>query len=279
MIEDTRGSRTNTLPSRWTHRRDRRMSLTRVLLRLHPASFREHWGPALEADTRADGAKPWLNLLASAVDMWLHPVVWPAESSSRRRQRAATMAFTIALTIWFVGRATAANDSLLSRHAHPAWNLTNCAELMALGMLLILPLPRLTWRALTALLRKSLLSLTVPLAIGIGGLVFVHSTHPAAMSTPRLLATACYWLTLALGEIQVVRVICSVDSTMATPPGPARLRLGIGILSIGGALAVGVYLSSVVTRSGFDGQSAAGGAGLALLTCMFFSVLRDLSYC
>ena len=58
------------------------------------------------------------------------------------------MALSVGLTIWFVGRAAAANDSLLSRDAHPTWNLTNCAEVMLLGMLLVLPLPRFTDRTL-----------------------------------------------------------------------------------------------------------------------------------
>jgi len=255
------------------------MSLTRVLLRLHPAPFRERWGPELEADAQAAGRRSWSNLLASAIDMWLHPVVWPAESASQRHHRAAAMALAVTLTIWFIGRAATTNDSLLSWHAHRAWNMADCVALMLLGVVLILPLPRPTWNAVTTLLRKSFQALAAPAILGVGGLLFVRHAHPAALSTARLLVTASYWLTLALGTIQVGRIVGTISTSVVTPPSPARLRLGIGILAVGGALASWISLSSVVAGSGFDIVSAAAGGCLLILTCMFISLLRDLSHC
>lgn len=255
------------------------MSLIRVLLRLHPASFRERWGPELEADARAAGRRSWPNLLASATDMRLHPVVWLAESASQRHHRAAAMALAGTLTTWFIGRAATTNDSLLSWHAHRAWNMADCVALMLLGVVLILPLPRPTWNAVTTLLRKSFQALAAPAILGVGGLLFVRNAHPAALSTARLLVTAGYWLTLALGAIQVGRIVATISTSVVTSPSPARLRLGIGILAVGSALASWISLSSIMAGSGFDGVSAAAGGFLRILTCMFISLLRDLSHC
>ncbi|AUY52506.1 hypothetical protein [Streptomyces sp. CB01881] len=255
------------------------MSVTRVLVRMYPESFRDRWGSALEADAQSAGWRSWPSLLATVIDLWLHPVVWPAASASQRRYRAATMALTVTLTIWVVGRAAAASHSPLSQQYHPTWSLTNCAELMLLGMVLVLPLPRLTWHAVTTLLRRTFLALAAPAILGIGAIVFVHSVDPAVMSKSRLLVTSCYWLTLTLGAIQVSRIISSLDASVTVPPHPARLRLGIAVLAVGGALASWISLSSAVSTEGLDLLSAATGVCLLILTSIFFSTLRDLGNC
>jgi hypothetical protein len=252
------------------------MSVVRVLLRLHPAPFRERWGPELEADAQAAGARSWPNLVANALDMWLHPVIWPADSASQRQHRAATTALAITLAAWFTGRAATANDSQVTWQAHPVWNVADCAMLMLLGAALVLPLPRPTPNAVAALLRKSVTSLAAPAALGIGALIFVHTTHPATGSTARLLVTASYWLTLGLAAIQVGRIIGTTGTAVLSPPSPERLRLGIGILTVGSALSSWITLSSLAAGDGVDGVSATAGGCLLALTCMLFSILRDL---
>lgn len=254
--------------------------VVRLLLHLHPASFRERWGPSLAADATAAGPGAWSGLVASAVGMWLHPVVWPAESGARRRHRAAAMAVAVALASCFVGRAATANDRSLTWRAHPVWNVADCAALMLLGVLLLLPLPRPTRYALATLLRRALRALAAPALLGTGALVFVHAAHPAQASAPRLAVTAYYWLTLALTAIQAARVVGTITPAAVTPPSPARLRLGLAILTAGGTLASWVSLSSVTAAgTGFDTVSATTGASLLALTCLLFSLLRDLDHC
>ncbi|HET9168107.1 MAG TPA: hypothetical protein VFN97_01690 [Actinospica sp.] len=253
------------------------MNPVRLLLRLHPAAFRERWGAALEAEASAAGRRSWPGLLASAAGLWLHPVVWPAESAAQRRHRAAAAAFTLTLATWLVGRAGTTNDPRLTWHAHRALNIAECAALMLLGTLVIMPLPRPTPRALAALLRRSLRALAAPAALAVAGLVFVNAAHPAAHSATRLLVTATYWFTLALGAVQAARIVGTVSTSAVTPPRPTRLRLGIAVLAIGCALTAWISLSSTVTGHGFDAVSAAAGSGMLMLTAWFLSLLRDVN--
>jgi hypothetical protein len=132
---------------------------------------------------------------------------------------------------------------------------------------------------LTTLFRKSLRALAVPFAIGAGAAIFVHNAHPTDVSAVRPLVTTCYWLTFALGAIQISRLVGTVGTAVVAPPSPARLRLGIAFLATGGALASWINLSTAVTTDGFDCMSAVAGGCLSALSCIFLSILRDLSYC
>lgn len=253
------------------------MSAVRMLVRLYPAPFRERWGAELEADASAAGRRSWPGLAAGAADLWMHPVIWPAESASQRRHRATTTAFALTLATWFVGRAGTANDPRLTWHAHRTVNVAECAALMLLGAVTIMPLPRPTPHAVNALLRRSVKALAVPVLLFAVELIIVHAVHPAAHSTIRLLITASYWLTLALGAVQAARVVGTVNTSAVSPPRPARLRLGIAILAAGGALTSWISLSSTVAGHGFDAVSAAVGGCVVMLTVLFLSILRDLS--
>lgn len=253
------------------------MNPVRLLLRLHPAAFRERWGAALEAEARAAGRRSWPGLLASAVDLWLHPVIWPATSASQRRHRAAAGAFTLTLATWFVGRAGTANDPRMTWRAHRGLNVTECAALMLLGAVAIMPLPRLSRQAVLALLHKTVQALAAPAVLFCAELILVHALQPAAHSAARLLITATYWLTLALGAVQAARIVGTVSASAVTPPRPARLRFGIAVLAVGCALTAFVSLSSNLTGHGFDAVSAAAGSVMLLLTAWFVSILRDVN--
>lgn len=253
------------------------MSPVRLLLRLYPAAFRKRWGAALEADASAMGSRSWPGLLASAADLWLHPVVWPAESASQRRHRVAATAFTLTLATWLVGRAGTANDPRLTWRAHRALNVTECAALMLLGVVMIMPMPRPTAQAVTALLRRSVKALSVPALLFAAELAFVHAFHPAAHSVTRQFVTASYWFTLALSAAQAARIVGTISTSAITAPRPARLRLGIAILAVGSALTTWISLNSTVAAPGFDTVSAAAGACVLLLTAWFLSLLRDLN--
>ncbi|MBR7827854.1 hypothetical protein KDK95_16160 [Actinospica sp. MGRD01-02] len=255
------------------------MNPVRLLLRLYPAAFRERWGAALEADASAAGRRSWPGLLASAADLWLHPVIWPAASASQRRHRAAAAAFTLTLATWLVGRAGTANDPRLTWRAHRALNVAECAAFMLLGAIMIMPLPRPTRQAVTALLRRTLQALAAPAVLLFAELILVHFLRPAAHSAAHLAFTALYWFTLALGALQAARIVGTVSSSAVTPPRPARLRLGIAVLATGCALTAWISLSSTVTGHGLDAVSAATSGGMLMLTAWFLSILRDVNEC
>ncbi|HTJ71677.1 MAG TPA: hypothetical protein VL551_29325 [Actinospica sp.] len=250
-----------------------------MLLRLHPAAFRERWGAALEADASAAGRRSWPGLLANAADLWLHPVIWPAKSAAQRRHRAAAAAFTLTLATWFVDRAGTANDPRLTWRAHRTLNVTECAAFMLLGVIMIMPLPRPTRQAATTLLRRTLRALAAPAVLFFAELILVRALTPAAHSAAHPLIAACYWSTLALGAVQTSRIVGTISTSAVTPPHPTRLRLGIAILATGCALTAFISLSSTTTGHGFDAVSAASGSGMLLLTAWFLTILRDVNEC
>ncbi|HET7016727.1 MAG TPA: hypothetical protein VFI65_22585 [Streptosporangiaceae bacterium] len=254
------------------------MSVTRTLLRLYPASVREHWGLMLETDAQSAGWRTWPNLVAAVVDMWLHPVIWPAESIRHRRHRAAAMALVVTVTIFVIGRAAAASDSTLTRHSH-VWTLTDCALLMSCGAILILPLPRTGRQAVTTLLRKAA-TLVVPLSIAVGSLVFAWGVGRAELSSAQPWVATCFWLALAAAAVLASRIVwTTVGSVALTPPGPARLHLGFAVLITGGALASWITLSAAVRGGRFDPMSALTGACLLALTFTLVLTLNDLRRC
>jgi hypothetical protein len=134
----------------------------------------------LEADVSSAGWRSWPSVLVTAVDMWLHPVVWPAGSTAQRRRRAVAMALTATVASGVIGRAVVASVGPLPRQAQPAWNLTDCAVLLFLGTLLILlPLP--TGLAVAALLRRTVRALSVPAVLLSASLIAARAVDPVTM--------------------------------------------------------------------------------------------------
>lgn len=255
------------------------MRMTRALLRLYPASIREYWGSMLEADAQSAGWRSWPNIVAAAVDMWLHPVIWPAESLRERRHRAVAMALAVTVTIGIIGRAAAASDSTLSQYPPGAWRLTDCARLLAIGAALILPLPRPGRDAIAMLFRTAFRALAVPLFLVVGAIVFAQSAETAELSTAKPLVAACFWLALVAGAVQAIRVVCTTGSVVLTPPSSARLYLGFAVLITGCVLASWITIRAAVHGSGFDPLSAVTGAALLTLAFTLVSTLRDLQRC
>ncbi len=255
------------------------MRITQSLLRLYPASVRDYWGSMLETDAQTAGWRSWPNLVAAAVDMWLHPVIWPAASIRDRRHRAAAMALVITVTIGIIGRVAAATDSTLTRHQR-AWTLTDCAVLLAFGVALILPLPRPSRDAVAQLLRSAARTLAVPLLIAVGAAAFAQGAGPAELSSARPWVAACFWLALAVAAVQASRIVwTTVGSVVLTPPNSARLHLGFSVLIAGGTLASWITISAAVAGGGFDPLSALAGAGLLTSTLTLVLTLRDLRRC
>jgi hypothetical protein len=254
------------------------MSLSRCLVRLYPGSLRDRWGSGLEAEAQACGWKSLLNLVVSILDMWLHPVVWPAKSSAQRRRRAAAMAVAIALSGWLLGYMIVQVGTLIPASLEHSWSLETSDILVLLGLVLVAPRPRFTPGALAALLRQVARRLALPLALGAGVLVAVHLGSMRMSAGFKHVELVCWWIALALGAIQVCQVVASLGTDVIVPPRPRRLRLGIGVLGAAFALGGSVVLGSGFASGHLGPLAATLGAGLLLLTITCAATLRDLGH-
>ncbi|WP_410586721.1 hypothetical protein [Amycolatopsis sp. lyj-23] len=251
------------------------MSWAARLVRLYPASLRSHWGAGLEDEAGAAGWRRLPNLLVGALDMWVHPVVWPADSGAQRRSRAAALVFVVGLSGWLLGHV-AVEDALLPADVVHSWAANLSDVLVLAGLVLVVPLPRLSVRAVVRLGAQALRRLAVPLLIG--GAVFVTANLSAELS-PALRTTLLigWWLALVLGAVQVCGVIAGLDPDDVVAPQPGRLWWGIGVVATALAVGSGVVLWPTVV-DGVTGllPTLLGGA-LLVLTVLCGWTLRDLS--
>ena len=117
------------------------MSATTWIVRLYPAPLRERWGPDLEGEAGAGGLRRLPDLLIGALDMWAHPVVWPADTPAQRRRRATVLAFVVGLGGWLIGHLAVQELDLPATMTH-SWSLDLSDVLLLAGLLLVTPLPR-----------------------------------------------------------------------------------------------------------------------------------------
>ncbi|MCO6006904.1 hypothetical protein NE236_18105 [Actinoallomurus purpureus] len=250
-----------------------------MLVRLYPAAFRSRWGPALEHEIRAGGWRAWPNLLAGIADMWLHPVVWPAESRAQRCRRAATMAVAVSAVCWFVTHAVMELHAPLSARIAGSWPMSVCSLLMLLGLALVAPRPRMTRIAMIAVVRCAAARFAVPVTLGAGAVVCVHTGASAAAPTPlRPALFACWWTALALAAIQSCRIIAALGQAVVVPPRPGNLRLGLWILAAAVTAPGPILLRASTTNGHLDLLSAVSGAGLLVLAPAFAGTLRDVRH-
>jgi hypothetical protein len=255
------------------------MNATQRLVRLYPDSFRERWGSALEIEAQTTGWRSWPNLAVHIADMWLHPVIWPADSRAQRHQRAATMAITVAAACWFLTHAATELDTPLSTGLARTWPMSACSVLMLLGLVLVAPRPRLTRNAVTTVFRRAVSRFAAPVILGAGVVAGVHAgVYTAAPTLVRPVLLACWWTALALGAIQSCRIIAGLDVGVVVPPRPGRLRLGLWTLTTAGTVPGPILLTASVTSGHLDLLSAASGAGLLVLTSAFVGTLRDIRH-
>ena len=253
------------------------MNAAQRLVRLYPGSFREHWGPAMEADVQGAGWRAWPNLVAGIASMWLHPVIWPADSRAQRQRRAAMMAISVAAASWFLAHAAMELDSPLSGRVARAWPMTACTGLMFLGFLLVLPRPRLTLGAVSTVLRRAARRFAGPAILGAAVVAGVRTgVYAVAPALLRPGLVICWWTALALGSIQACRVVAGLGAGVVVAPHPGRLRLGMWTLAVAGTAAGSILLSVSVTSGRLDLWSAAPGTGLLVLPSAFAGTLRDI---
>lgn len=253
------------------------MSVVRSLVRLYPNAFRERWGSLAEDEVTAAGWKSWPNLLAGIADMWLHPAVWPADSPAQRQRRAATMAITVALAGWFFGHVAAEQVDPLSRTGLDSWVPHGCTTLVLVGLALVAPLPKPSPAAVATLIGWAVRRLVAPTALGTTVVLVVH--HVTAADAPaslRAVVLAAWWTALALGAIQIPRILTGVGADAVVPPGPARLRYGVWTLAAASAAGGATILGRSLVGGGGHLLTAAAGLCLLLLTAVCTGTLRDL---
>jgi hypothetical protein len=203
--------------------------------------------------------------------MWLHPAIWPADSRAQRQQRVATIAIAVAAACGFLTQLGASPSTGVVR----AWPMTACTVLMLFGLVLVAPRPRLTFNAVTTVLRRVVSRFAVPALLGAGVHVGVDTAAPTLL---RPVLLACWWTALALGAIQSCWIVAGLGAGVVLPPRPGRLRLGLWTLAAAGTVAGSIVLDASVTGGHLDLLSAASGAGLLTLTSAFAGTLRDIRH-
>jgi hypothetical protein len=217
--------------------------------------------------------------VAGIADMWLHPVVWPAESRAQRCRRAATMAVAVSAVCWFVTHAVMELHAPLSARVARSWPMSACGLLMLLGLGLVAPRPRMTLTAVIAVVRQAAARFAVPVTLGAGVVVCVHTgAYAAAPTLLRPVLLTCWWTALALAAIQSCRIVAALGHAVAVPPRPGRLRLGLWILAAAATTPGPILLRASATGGHLDLLSAASGAALLVLAPAFIGTLNDVRH-
>lgn len=242
------------------------MTMTGALLRLYPGAFRERWGDDLRAEAEGAGWRSWPNLIAGALDMWLHPAVWPASWPAQRASRSSAMAMLVTIACWLVAHFTTEAGA---RGYTIALNVA--ATMLIIGLALLAPLPRP--RALGPLLGRSLRRLALPVLLAAAAVIAANTTS-APTEWLRVLVLAAWWGSWVLGVIAGCRIIAGLGPDLVLPPGERRTRLGIAVLtaaSVTAAGAVAVFAAHQPTP-----LPALLGIGTALSALACGTALRDL---
>ena len=251
------------------------MSATGRLVRLYPAPFRDRWGAALEADAESAGPRGWPDLVRGILDMWLHPTMWPADIPARRWRRASVLAATVAVGCWFVAHlATETYPPLGPAGRSPAMN--GAALLMLTGLALIAPWPHRSWRAATMVVRRAVRRFTLPAGLGGSVLAWVHLDGPLGSPWLRAALFLAWYAALAGGGVQSCRFVADLDATVAVPPRPRRLQLGLCALLAATAVSAGALGAASISGRTVDPLPALIGIGLLLLGTIALGTLRDL---
>jgi hypothetical protein len=204
------------------------------------------------------------------LDMWLHPALWPAESRELRRTRVAAMAIAVTVAGWFVAHFTTEQGS-----AGYAKVLDACAVGVVLGLILAAPRPRMSWRALVAVIRHAVRQLAVPAILGAAALQAAHS----GLTVPvRLVVLTLWWTMWALAVVQSCRILVHLEADLFVPPKPARSQLGIGVLAATTATAAATILVFAVSGAHSHVLAAVTGIGVLGATAVVAAALHDLRH-
>lgn len=204
------------------------MSVSGALLRLYPAPFRERWGEDLRGEADRAGWRSWPNLVTGALDLWLHPAIWPTAWPAQRNSRTAAMAILVTTACWLLAHLTTGPGP----HAYTtARNV--CAVLLAAGLTLLTPVPRP--RALGRLLVRAGRMLAAPVLLGTAAVL-------ARNVVPHPIVLVAWWASWALVLIQGSRVVAGLGPDVVIPPSLPRTRLGVAVLTGAAAGAAGTIV-------------------------------------
>jgi hypothetical protein len=207
------------------------------------------------------------------VGLWLHPVIWPATSPAQRRVRAAHLIFTVSAIGWLTGHAVLEMTRAVPRSLAHSWILTLSDGLTILGLALVLPLPRPRYGAL---LKLTIRRLAVPVLLGALVVAVANETDVSTASPVlRWTVVTCWWLALAAGVIQLIRVLTGFGAVRA--PGPLRLRLGLWLATLGLALNGAIIFTAAVTVGSDKLLGAIAAAMILTLAVAATGTVRDLA--
>lgn len=252
------------------------MSFTRRLVRLYPGCLRDRWGPDLEAEARVQGWRSWPNLVVHLLDMWLHPVVWPATSGTQRRGRAAVLSIAVALAGWWWGYVLDEQGEPLSPAVAHSWLPRVWDLLLLAGLALVAPCPRPTVRVVITVCRRASRRLAPPVLLAAAVLAGVHLGAAKLPPLARHAVLACWWVALAMGVVGVCQVVARLGTDVAAPPRAPRLRVGLGLLAAAFVTDGLTVLGVALVRGGLGPPAALLTGGLVLLTITCAVTLRDL---
>lgn len=243
------------------------MTAARVLVALYPPPVRDRWGNDMVAHVTRAGSGCWVNTVAGAIDLWLHPWTWPANSAGQVRRIASTLTFALAVTAALVTRGFGSAQLALTGH-HPvqtAWLL-----LIATGVALATPLPFLRPAALARLLAVTARSLTLPAIAMLTLFAVAHSgwvEHPSGLVQAVLVVG--YWTTLTLAGAGLCNVIANLRGDIAHAPGIRRLQVGLALIGWGLAVGACSVLEGMASSRTFNVSSS--------LVCIAFVTLAALA--
>jgi hypothetical protein len=249
------------------------MNAGRLLVRLYPQPFRDHWGQELVGEADRAGWRGTPQLVWAIAGMWLHPAIWPAASMAERRRRMAALAVVVTAAGWLTAHAVLELTGAVPRALAHSWLLNLCDATTFAGFLLALPVPRP--RSLPHLAGVAARRVAVPVAMGIGVVFAVHR-DVVAPSVLRLAVVAAWWLALMLVAAQVVRTVADVDLAAVAVPSPRRLRLGLWTTAAGLAGSGLTILMPAVVGTG-DLAGVFGGVMILALAAAVNGTVRDLA--
>jgi len=252
--------------------------IVRGLVRLYPSSFRQRWGSCLEAESRLAGWRSVPSLVAGALDIWLHPMVWPARTPAERRGRALVLAVAAAGVTSLLTHVLIEFDDPVAQGLRHAGSLQFSAGLLGLGFALVLPGPRIDRAVIRAVLRSCTPFLIPALAIGVPVVVAANGgMTDVGQSALRPVLLGLWWATLGLAAVAGCRAFAAL-TTVLRPAGVRRARAGL--LCLIGSSVLGAGAVAQVAAAGDVGGSTGpllsvgallGGAAVLVL------VLRDLA--
>ena len=207
------------------------MTMSSLLAACYPRDVRVRWGEDLRYEIEHAGPRRWVNAATGAVDLWLHPALWPAPTAVRRRAVLATLGAALLAATALLLRAT---DTAPTSDALRMLNTLSVVG-MALGTVALCPTPKVTRSIVARLASQCAARLWLPTAAFATLVAVAHrpdiDQHLANPFVHVILFVA-YWTTLCTGAIQVCRLcVVAMATEVAHAPSRWATRAGLGLVT------------------------------------------------